>query len=100
MDIDVYKLRCSTSIADCSLLTLKFGNMLLKGLKLHDEFLEQHCSLDYCVEPFVVLLFAVTAIFIFPKDFCQDAVSRSCLVVQDGCYLVAAVSDMVHVACN
>ena len=36
--------------------------LLLKGLKLHDEFLEQHCSLDYCDEPFVVLLFAVTAI--------------------------------------
>ena len=29
MDIDVYKLRCSTSIADCSLLTLKFGNIHL-----------------------------------------------------------------------
>ena len=29
MDIDVYKLRCSTSIADCSLLTLKFENRLI-----------------------------------------------------------------------
>ena len=46
MDIDVYKLRCSTSIADCSLLTLKFGNMLLfDGLKLYFEFLEHDCSL-------------------------------------------------------
>ena len=25
MDIDVFKLRCCTSIADCSLLTLEFG---------------------------------------------------------------------------
>ena len=29
MDIDVYKLRCSTSIADCSLLTLELGNIHL-----------------------------------------------------------------------
>ena len=27
MDIDVYKLRYSTSIANCSLLTFKFGNI-------------------------------------------------------------------------
>ena len=34
MDIDVYKLHCSTSIADCSLslLILKFGNRLIVGL--------------------------------------------------------------------
>ena len=29
MDIDVFKLCCSTSIADCSLLTLEFGNIHL-----------------------------------------------------------------------
>ena len=32
MDIDVHKLRCSTSLADCSLLTLKFGSRLIEGL--------------------------------------------------------------------
>ena len=29
MDIDVFKIRCSTSIADCSLLTFEFGNIHL-----------------------------------------------------------------------
>ena len=29
MDIDGFKLRCSTSIVDCSLLTLEFGNIHL-----------------------------------------------------------------------
>ena len=55
MDIDVFKLRCSTSIADCSLLTLEFGNihlpvrliLLLKGTDHVGTFMGLKCVVYY-----------------------------------------------------